>query len=78
MIYSSELNGMTQKLKISKVISYIEDNEYWERCYVLMNFLHWLRVLHLVDINQEGMDKIYYYSIMMKMYIQNSISELYN
>ena len=41
-VSSAELNSMVLNSKLSKVVSYIQDNKYWDRIYVFNNFpLFW-------------------------------------
>ena len=70
--YSAEFNTMSLNSKVSKVVSYIQDNKSWERIYVLLKIIFpCLRVLRFSDINKAGMDKVFYYAIMTKISIIN-------
>ena len=52
---------MSITYKLSKVISYINENKYWERCYVLLKILFpVLMDIILADRNQEEMYMVYY------------------
>ena len=69
-VSSSGFNTMALKSKLSKVVSYIQDNKSWERIYVLLKILFpCLQVLHLADNNKAGMDKLFYYARMTKISI---------
>ena len=74
-VSSAEFNTMTMNSKLS----YIQDKKAWERIYVLLKILFpCLRTLRLADINKAGMNKIFYYSIMTKMSIIKSSTDLDN
>ena len=63
-----KFNTMALNSKLSKVVSYIQDNKTWDRIYVLLKILFpCLRVLRLADSNKAGMDKILYYARMRKI-----------
>ena len=67
---SAEFNTMALNSKLSKVVSYIQDNKAWERIYIpLKIFSPCLRTLCLVDSKKVGMDKVFYYSRMTKISI---------
>ena len=70
---------MALNSKLSKVVSYIKDKKSWERIYVLLKILFpCLRVLRLADSNKAGMDKIFYYSRMKKIFIIKSSYDIDN
>ena len=70
---------MALKSKLSKVVSYIQDNKSWERIYVLLKILFpCLRVLCLSDSNKAVMEKVFYYSRMTKISIIKSSYDLDN
>ena len=76
---SAELNTMSLKSKLSKLVSYIQDNNFWERIYVFLKIIFpCLWVLRLSDSNKAGMDKVFYYARMTKISIINSSSDLDN
>ena len=65
--------------KLSKVASYIQDNKYWERIYVLLKILlPCLRIICLVDGNKPGMEKAFYYARTIKISIIKSSYDLDN
>ena len=69
-VYSDEFNTISLNSKLSKVVSYIQDNKACERIYVLLKILFpCIRVLCLADSNNAGMDKVFYYSRMTKISI---------
>ena len=66
-VYSAEFITMSPNSKLSKVLSYIQDNKYWERIYVLLKIIFpCLWVLRLADSIKSGIDKIFYYVRMTK------------
>ena len=68
---------MALNSKLSKVVSYIQDNKAWDGIYVLLKIIFpCLWVLRLVDSNKSGMDKVLYYAIMTKISIIKSSSDL--
>ena len=70
-LLSAEFLSIPTTTKFTKAVKYINDDKSWERCYVLIKIIFpCLRVLRLVDSNLAGMDKVYYYSIMTKQYIE--------
>ena len=76
---SAEFNTMLLKLEISKVVSYIQDNKYWEGIYVILKILFPLIFfIRLADSNKVWMDKIFYYARMTKISIIKSSSDLDN
>ena len=78
-VSSAEVNTMPLNSKLSKVVSYIQDNKSWERIYVLLGLiLPCLRVLRLADINKSGMDKLFYYTRITKTSIIKSSSDIDN
>ena len=69
-VYYAEFNTMDLNSKISKVVSYIQDNKAWERIYVLLRLPFpgiWL--LCLADSNKVGTEKVFYYYRMTKISI---------
>ena len=59
---SAEFNNMTLNSKLSKLVSYIQDNKAWERIYVILKIIFpCLSTLRLADSNKSGMDKVFYY-----------------
>ena len=74
---SAEFNIMALNSKLSKVVSYIQYNTSWDRIYALLKIIfHCIRVLRLADINKAGIDKVFYYAIMTKIFIFKSLSYL--
>ena len=76
---SAEFNNMSLNSKLSKVVSYIQDNKSWDRIYVILKIIvpcH--QVLHFTNINKAGMDKLFYYSRMTKISIIKSSSDIDN
>ena len=70
---------MALNSKIYKVVSYIQDNKYWERIYIILKLISpCIWVLNIADSNNSGMDKGFYYSIMTKIYIIKPSSDLDN
>ena len=70
---------MTLNSKLSKVVSYIQDEKAWERIYVLLKIIFpCLRTLRLADRNKPGMYKVLYYSRMTKISIIKSSTDLDN
>ena len=58
-VSSDEFNTLSLNSKLSKVVSYIQDNKSWERIYVILKIcLPCLRVLCLEYINKSGTDKV--------------------
>ena len=48
LVSSTEFNTMSLNSKLSKVVSYIQDNKYWDRIYVLLKLIPpCIRVLRL-------------------------------
>ena len=59
-VSSAEFNTMSLNSKLPKVVSYIQDDKYWERIYLLLKIIYpCLRFLRLADINKAGMDKVF-------------------
>ena len=78
-VSSDEFSTMTLNSKLSKVVSYIQDKKAWERIYVLLKILSpCLRTLQFADSNKAGMDKVFYYSRMTKIYIIKSSNDIDN
>ena len=78
-ISSAEFNTMSLNSKLSKVVSYIQDNKSWERIYVLLKIMFpCLRVICLSDSNKSGMDKVFCYARMTQISIIKSSSNLDN
>ena len=78
-VSSTEFNTMALNSKLSKVVSYIQDNKAWERIYFLLKIrVPCLRNPRLSCSNKEGMDKVFYYSIMTKISIIKSSIDLDN
>ena len=76
-ILSSELSCVNINPKLYQVVTWINDNKYWKSRYVIMKTMFSrLRDLRLSDRNLAGTDKVYYYSIMIHIYIQNPCSDL--
>ena len=76
---SAEFNTMALNSKLSKVVSYIQDNKDWESIYVLLKIIFpCLRTLCLADSSKAGMDKVFYYSRMTKISIIKSSTDLDN
>ena len=72
-VSSAEFNTMALNSKLSKLVSYIQDNTYWEIIYVLFKILFpCIWVLRLADSNKVGMDKVFYYARMTKI-VHNQI-----
>ena len=54
-----EFNTLSMNSKLSKVVSYIQDNKSWERIYVILKRLvPCLRVIRLADNNKAVIDKV--------------------
>ena len=65
--------------KLSKVVSYIHDNKSWERIYIILKLpspFPW--VLCLDDSKKRVTENVYDYSIMTRISIHKSSSNLYN
>ena len=64
--FSSALfNTMSLNSKLSKLVSYIQDNKYWESIYVLLKLpFSCLWFICLVGRNKALMDKVFYFSRM--------------
>ena len=78
-VSSSDFNTMSLNSKLSKVLSYIQDNKPWERIYVILKIIFpCIRVLRFADSNKVGMDKVFYYTRMTKISIIKSSSDLDN
>ena len=78
-VSSSEFNTITLNSKLYKVVSYIQDNKTWERIYVLLKIIFLcVLVLRLADSNKSGMDNIFYYYRMTKIFIIKSSSDIDN
>ena len=78
-VSSDEFNNMSLKSKLSKVVSYIQDNKAWERIYVILKLLFVCLWVHrLLDMSKTGMGKVLYYSRMTKIFITKSLSDLDN
>ena len=74
-VSSDEFNTMALNSKLSKLVSYIQDNKAWERIYILLKIIFpCLRVIRLVDSNKAGMDRVFYYARMTKISIIKSSS----
>ena len=68
IVSSAEFNTMSLNSKLSKVVSYIQDNKSWEIIYVLLKlFPPCIWVLHLVESNKLGIDKVFYYARITKI-----------
>ena len=79
IVSSAEFNTMALNSKLSKVVSYIQDNKSWERIYVILKILFpFLCTLRLADSNKSVMDKVFYYSRMTKISIIKSSTDLDN
>ena len=78
-VSSAEFGTMTLNSKISKVVSYIQDNKSWEIIYVLLKLMFpCLCNLQLAGSNKEGIDKVFYYSRMTKISIIKSSNDIDN
>ena len=78
-VSSYEFNTMALNSKLSKVISYIQDNKAWERIYVLLKIIFpCLCTLCIVDSNKAGMEKVLYYHRMTKISIIKSSTDIDN
>ena len=78
-VSSAEFNTMSLNSKLSKGVSYIQDNKAWERIYVLLRIIFtFCRVLCIADSNKAEMEKLFYYSIMKNISIIKSSSDLDN
>ena len=78
-VSSAEFNTMALNSKLSKVVSYIQDKKSWERIYFLLKIIFpCLLTLCLSDSNKAGMDEVFYYSRMTKIYIIKSSTDLDN
>ena len=78
-VSSSEFNTMALNSKLYKVSSYIQDDKAWDRIYIILKLsLPYLWVLHILDSNKAGMDKVFYYSILTKIPIIKSSSDIDN
>ena len=76
---SAKFKTIALKSKLSKEVLYIQYKKYWERIYVLLKIIFpFLRTLRLADNSKAGMDKLFYYSIMTKMSIIKSSTDLEN
>ena len=72
-ILSAEFISIPTNTKFTKAVKYIHYNKSWERCYVLLNILFpCLGVLCLADSTLDGMNKVYYYSILTKLCIEKN------
>ena len=61
-VSSAEFNTMALNSKLSKVVSYIQDNKSWERIYILLKIkFPCLRVLRLAD--KKNQERTRYYTI---------------
>ena len=70
---------MALNSKKFKVVSYIQDKKFCEWIYVLLKILFpCLRTLRLADSNKSGTDKVFYYSIITKISIIKSSTDLDN
>ena len=79
LVTSAEFITMTLNSKNSKVVSYIQDKKAWVRIYVLLKILFpCLCTLRFADINKAGTEKVFYYSIMTKISIIKSSTDLDN
>ena len=69
-VSSAEFNTMSLNSKLSKVVSYIKDNQDCERIYVLVKRIFpCFRVLCIADSNNAGMYKVLYYARITKISI---------
>ena len=76
-VSSAEFNTRSLNSKLSKVVSYIQDNKAWERIYVILKiFFPCLWFLHLADRNKAGMEKVIFFPRMTKISIIKSSSDL--
>ena len=76
-IPKSEFSRVNLNYNIDQIVTYINDDKSWKRCYVLLKMMFTcIRVIHLEDINKSGIDKVYYCSITAKLYIHKSCSDL--
>ena len=78
-VSSAEFNTMSLNSKLSKVLSYIQDNKSWEKIYVpLKIILLCLLVLLIEGSNKAGMDKVLYYARMTNISIIKSSPNIDN
>ena len=78
-VYSAEFNTMALNSKLSKLVSYIQENKAWERIYIKSKTISpCFRVLCIADSSKEGMDKLFYYDRMTKTFIIKSLSDFDN
>ena len=78
-VVPAEFNTISLNSNFSRVVSYIQDNKYWERIYVLLKLLYpCLRIIFLVNSKKSVMDKVFYYPRMTNIYIIKSSSDIYN
>ena len=78
-VSSAEFNTMALNSKLAKVLSYIQDNNSWERIYVLLKILvPFLHTILLAYRNKTGIDKVFYHSRMTNISIIKSSSDLDN
>ena len=76
-ISSAEFISIRTSTKFNISVRYIHENKSWERCYVILKIIFpCLRVLRLADSNISGMERVYYYSRMIKQYIEKTISDI--
>ena len=58
-VSSSKFNNMSLNSKLSKVVSYIQDNKYLESIYVLLKLLSpCIRIIFIEDSNKSGTEKV--------------------
>ena len=72
-VSSAELNTMSLNSKLSKVVSYIQDDKYQEGIYVIFKLLFpRILVLHIEDSQKSGMEKVFYNYRMTRISITKS------
>ena len=78
-VSSYEFNTMALNSKLSKVVSYIQDKEAWERIYFLLKIIFpCLCTLCLADRKKAGMEKVFCYPRMTKISIIKSSTDIDN
>ena len=76
-ISSAKCIIITTNNNVDKAVRYIHENKLWESFYVFLKIIFtYLRVLYLVDINNVGMEKVYYESRLTKKIIEKTIYDI--
>ena len=78
-VSSAGFNTMSLNSKLSKVVSYIQDNKSWDRIYVTLKLISpCIWALRMAYSKKSGMEKVYHYYQMKNTSINKSSSNIEN